>query len=41
MNDISSRIKIIYHRQSLFKHLKTLKGQLVKSGELVLETLVI
>lgn len=32
---------VLYHRQSPFEHLQQLKGQLVKSGELVLETLVI
>lgn len=32
---------VLYHRQSPFEHLQQLKGQLVKGGELVLETLVI
>ena len=32
---------VLYHRQSPFEHLQQLKGQLVKDGELVLETLVI
>lgn len=32
---------VLYHRQSPFEHLQRLKGQLVKGGELVLETLVI
>ncbi len=32
---------VLYHRQSPFEHLQLLKGQLVKGGELVLETLVI
>ena len=32
---------VLYHRQSPFEHLQHLKGQLVKGGELVLETLVI
>ncbi len=32
---------VLYHRASPFEHLNLLKGQLVKGGELVLETLVI
>jgi len=32
---------VLYHRQSPFAHLQQLRGQLVKGGELVLETLVI
>lgn len=32
---------VLYHRQSPFEHLQQLRGQLVKGGELVLETLVI
>lgn len=32
---------VLYHRQSPFEHLQQLKAQLVKGGELVLETLVI
>nr|WP_317200530.1 tRNA 5-methoxyuridine(34)/uridine 5-oxyacetic acid(34) synthase CmoB [uncultured Psychrobacter sp.] len=32
---------VLYHRQSPFEHLQQLKGQLIKGGELVLETLVI
>ena len=32
---------VLYHRQSPFEHLQQLKGQLVKGGELVLETLII
>lgn len=32
---------VLYHRQSPFEHLHQLRGQLVKGGELVLETLVI
>lgn len=32
---------VLYHRPSPFEHLQLLKGQLVKGGELVLETLVI
>ena len=32
---------VLYHRQSPFEHLQQLKGQLVKGGELVLETLVV
>ncbi|WP_201617661.1 tRNA 5-methoxyuridine(34)/uridine 5-oxyacetic acid(34) synthase CmoB [Psychrobacter urativorans] len=32
---------VMYHRQSPFEHLQQLKGQLVKGGELVLETLVV
>lgn len=32
---------VLYHRQSPFEHLQQLKGQLVKGGELVIETLVI
>ncbi len=32
---------VLYHRQSPFDHLQLLKSQLVKGGELVLETLVI
>lgn len=32
---------VLYHRQSPFEHLQLLKGQLVKGGELILETLVI
>ena len=32
---------VLYHRASPFEHLQQLRGQLVKGGELVLETLVI
>ena len=32
---------VLYHRQSPFEHLQQLRGQLVKGGELMLETLVI
>ncbi|MDN3452018.1 MULTISPECIES: tRNA 5-methoxyuridine(34)/uridine 5-oxyacetic acid(34) synthase CmoB [unclassified Psychrobacter] len=32
---------VLYHRQSPFEHLQQLRGQLVKGGELVLETLVV
>lgn len=32
---------VLYHRQSPFEHLQLLKGQLIKGGELLLETLVI
>ena len=32
---------VLYHRQSPFEHLQQLRSQLVKGGELVLETLVI
>ncbi len=32
---------VLYHRQSPFEHLQQLRGQLIKGGELVLETLVI
>ncbi len=32
---------VFYHRQSPFEHLQQLRGQLVKGGELVLETLVV
>jgi tRNA (mo5U34)-methyltransferase len=32
---------VLYHRQSPFEHLQQLKAQLIKGGELVLETLVI
>ncbi len=32
---------VFYHRQSPFEHLQQLRGQLIKGGELVLETLVI
>ena len=32
---------VLYHRASPFEHLQQLKGQLVKGGELVLETLVV
>ncbi len=32
---------VLYHRPSPFEHLNLLKGQLVKGGELVLETLVV
>lgn len=32
---------VLYHRPSPFEHLQQLKGQLVKGGELVLETLVV
>ena len=32
---------VLYHRQSPFEHLQQLKGQMIKGGELVLETLVI
>ncbi len=32
---------VLYHRHSPFEHLQQLRGQLVKGGELVLETLVI
>lgn len=32
---------VLYHRASPFEHLNLLKGQLVKGGELVLETLVV
>ena len=39
--DIVFSMGVLYHRQSPFEHLQQLKGQLVKGGELVLETLVI
>ena len=32
---------VLYHRASPFEHLEQLKAQLVKGGELVLETLVV
>ncbi len=32
---------VLYHRMSPFEHLSLLRGQLVKGGELVLETLVV
>lgn len=32
---------VLYHRQSPFEHFQQLRGQLVKGGELVLETLVV
>lgn len=41
MFDTVFSMGVLYHRASPFEHLQQLKGQLVKGGELVLETLII
>ncbi len=41
MFDTVFSMGVLYHRASPFEHLKQLKGQLKKGGELVLETLVV
>lgn len=39
--DVVFCMGVLYHRPSPFEHLQQLKGQLVKGGQLVLETLVV
>lgn len=41
MFDVVFSMGVLYHRSSPFEHLEALKGQLVKDGTLVLETLVV